>query len=227
MAMKIRAPAFFANIAYFGCKGVLSTMKIKTYYHPDIKNLDQCIYCFWHGRQILPITLMHKHGSKHHAALVSNSQDGQIIANWLQKFGHTVIRGSSSKKGISGMKQLLKVAQNGYSIGIAADGPRGPRYAVKPGTGFLAYKTGLPIIPLASCFSHAKKFTRSWDHFEVPMPFSKAVFYFGQPIYLKDKSQIDAFNEKLNHHLMCADEKAKLILNSRDVPEDVVTHLPS
>jgi len=64
------------------------------------------------------------------------------------------------------------------------DGPRGPRYVAKPGAAYVAWKTGNPVLPFS--ISVEKKWVmRSWDHFMVPKPFSRALVLIGAPIYVQ------------------------------------------
>jgi hypothetical protein len=55
---------------------------------------------------------------------------------------------------------------------ITPDGPRGPRHIFKRGAFIAARELSLPLYMLEiEC--HSKKVLRSWDKFEVPMPFSR------------------------------------------------------
>ena len=79
------------------------------------------------------------------------------------------------------MVKLLNAAKEGYSVGIAADGPRGPRYQAKSGLAFLAYKTGIEIVPLGVAFSSKWLFKKAWDKYQFPLPFCKFPFILENP----------------------------------------------
>jgi lysophospholipid acyltransferase (LPLAT)-like uncharacterized protein len=59
-----------------------------------------------------------------------------------------------------------------YSIVITPDGPRGPVYQIQEGIIHLAQLTGRPIIPISN-FTRWKIRLRSWDRFQIPLPFAR------------------------------------------------------
>ena len=59
-----------------------------------------------------------------------------------------VILGSSMKGGMQAFRKMIKCIQNGESIAITPDGPKGPKETVKEGIIKLAQITGIPIVPL-------------------------------------------------------------------------------
>ena len=67
---------------------------------------------------------------------------------------------------------------------VTCDGPKGPAREVKAGILYLAQKTGLPIIPIANALSRKLEFSRAWDRFQVPLPFSKAVVVHGRLVFV-------------------------------------------
>ena len=71
--------------------------------------------------------------------------------------------------------------ERGYDAAFTVDGPRGPRYEVKPGIITLAQVTGRALIP-ASYHLSAKITVKSWDRFQIPLPFATCTFHVGQPL---------------------------------------------
>jgi lysophospholipid acyltransferase (LPLAT)-like uncharacterized protein len=138
------------------------------------------IGAFWHGR-LLMMPLIHK--GKRLSFLVSPHRDGQVVGKALVRFGFDPILGSTHRNRFSSFKKLIKAQENGSDIGIAPDGPRGPRHRVQIGVIELARLTGRPVLPFT--FSASKrKILRTWDHFLLPYPFSRGVFICGEPIYV-------------------------------------------
>jgi lysophospholipid acyltransferase (LPLAT)-like uncharacterized protein len=133
---------------------------------------------FWHGR-LLMMPLIYK--GKKLSVLVSPHRDGQVVGKALTRFGFHAILGSTTRKGFSGFKQMVKAHQNGSDIALAPDGPRGPRYRVQIGVIEMAKLLGRPVIPLSFSASRRKIF-KTWDHFLLPCPFSKGVFIWVEPI---------------------------------------------
>lgn len=145
------------------------------------------IFCFWHNRLLLCIEahrfyVRHNPGSKM-AALVSASRDGAFLAGILEQFNILPVRGSSSRRGPQALLELTNSAQRGYSLTITPDGPRGPCYVVQEGVISLAQLTGLPIVPF-SYHTRPKLRLRSWDRFQVPLPFALCRMNIGRPIHI-------------------------------------------
>lgn len=140
------------------------------------------IVAFWHGRMfLLPFAL--KNYAHKVAILISRHRDGELIAGIVEKMGFKTVRGSTGKGkgGERAFKEMLRLIEEGYTVAITPDGPRGPREVVKPGIAKLAMKTGAPVYPLT--FSADWKFNlNSWDRFLIPYPFSKCRVVLGEPI---------------------------------------------
>lgn len=139
------------------------------------KDISQAIYCIWHNRLALCMKLYFAFG-KHRsesgmAGLVSASKDGAFLAAILQDFGIRPVRGSSSRRGPQALLELKTWAERGYDLAITPDGPRGPRYVVQDGAMSLAQITSLPAVPV-SYFLKWKIQIKSWDGFQIPLPFS-------------------------------------------------------
>ena len=136
------------------------------------------IYAVWHDRIFLGTYFLKGQGI---VFLTSRSFDGEYIARFLQRFGFGVIRGSSTRGGTRALVEMIRGMKNGLSMGFTVDGPKGPRYQVKPGVAALARKTGCPILPFV--ITPKSYFTlNSWDRLQIPRPFSRALVQFGRPI---------------------------------------------
>jgi lysophospholipid acyltransferase (LPLAT)-like uncharacterized protein len=113
-----------------------------------------------------------KHRSKAGlAGLISASRDGAFLAAILQRFGVRPVRGSSSRRGPQALLELTTWAERGYDLAITPDGPRGPCYVVQDGAMSLAQITSLPIVPVSYSLKW-KIQVKSWDRFQIPLPFS-------------------------------------------------------
>jgi lysophospholipid acyltransferase (LPLAT)-like uncharacterized protein len=76
--------------------------------------------------------------------LISQHRDGELIARIAERLGYATGRGSSTRGGEEGARDMLRLAEEGRVLAITPDGPRGPAEKVKPGLVFLASRTGLP-----------------------------------------------------------------------------------
>jgi lysophospholipid acyltransferase (LPLAT)-like uncharacterized protein len=162
------------------------------------------IYCVWHNRLALCLIEYYDYAKKHNqtpgmAALVSASKDGGFLASILECFGVQPVRGSSSRRGPQALLELTSWAERGYDLAITPDGPRGPRYVVQEGVMALAQVTGLPIIP-ASYHLSWKVQAKSWDRFQIPLPFSCCEMAVGKPVRVPREAS-DAEREALRQQL--------------------------
>jgi len=138
------------------------------------------LYAHWHGDELLLVAISIR---KKMAIMASRSSDGELMKRVLTFLGFRVVRGSSSRGGAGGLKGLIDLMKTGnYHSSLAVDGPRGPIYQVKPGVLKLAQETGLPIIPTATWCSHKFIFKKSWNQCYLPMPFSKCIVWYGDPM---------------------------------------------
>ncbi len=110
------------------------------------------IIAFWHARQLMmPLTYR---GQEAHI-LISQHQDGEIIARIVERFGFRAVRGSSTRGGVEALRELIRLGRSGVDLVVTPDGPKGPREVAKMGVIQLARASGLPIVPLA--FACSKK----------------------------------------------------------------------
>lgn len=191
--MSVITPTFIGKFAHQASRLLLKSLRVQVCMHPDVSPTRQYVYGFWHGKQFAPIMFLPKWGPAKHVGLVSASRDGEMLSVWLQQLGYHVVRGSSSRKAISSMVKLIAAAKEGYSMGIAADGPRGPELKAKAGMSFLAHKANLQLVPIGVAYSNPWKF-KSWDKYQLPLPFTKAVLYFDAPLDVTDISDIESVN---------------------------------
>lgn len=141
------------------------------------KGPDQAIFVVWHNRQLLAVEIFKRFvrqqkPQRRLASIASASRDGAIAARVLELSGAHAARGSSSRRGARALVELISLARQGYDLAVTPDGPRGPRYEVKPGVIALGQHTGLPLVPI-SYFMSPKKVLPSWDGFQVPLPFGR------------------------------------------------------
>jgi len=141
---------------------------------------ERFIGAAWHNRLLLlPFAIRRFITQRQGAALISASRDGAWLANLVHRFGFSVVRGSSSRKGAAAMLQLADVIASGHDVVITPDGPRGPAYRPGGGIILLAQKTGARIVPLNLEFSACWRL-RSWDRFILPRPFTRVRFILGE-----------------------------------------------
>jgi lysophospholipid acyltransferase (LPLAT)-like uncharacterized protein len=170
-------------VGYFAIAVIGRTMRwhaVGTEYLEEVHGSGKrAILTFWHGR-IFPATYYFR--NRGIVVMTSMNLDGDAIAQCIQRFGYGVARGSSSRGGFRALAQLVRDIRSRKDAAITVDGPRGPRYIAKQGPVLLAFKTGAAII----CFHISMKRKlelRSWDGFQIPLPFSPAIVLLGPPIW--------------------------------------------
>lgn len=140
------------------------------------------LLAFWHGRMLYFLKLYAYLGARV-TILVSRSRDGELVTQLLSRFGLLTTRGSSSRDGARGLLTIVNKVRSGIHAGFTPDGPRGPRYQVQPGLVLVAKRTGAPILPM-TFGAQWKRVLASWDAFLLPLPFSRIVVVYGEPIYV-------------------------------------------
>jgi lysophospholipid acyltransferase (LPLAT)-like uncharacterized protein len=158
------------------------------------------IYCVWHNRLPLALATYDEYVRSQWpdsglAAMISASRDGGFLANIVERFGIQPVRGSTSRRGPQALLEATTWMERNFSIAITPDGPRGPVYQVQEGIIQLAKLTGRPIIPTSN-FTRWKICLKSWDRFQVPLPFARCELRHGQPIWVPREAS-DAECEQL------------------------------
>lgn len=144
------------------------------------------IFATWHNRLALSLVIYRRHvqrlqKERRLAALVSASRDGGLLARILELFNVQPVRGSSSRRGGQALLELTGWAERGFDLAVTPDGPRGPCYKVQDGTISAAAVTGSAIIPV-SYYLRSKIRLKSWDRFQIPLPFSRCEVVLGEPV---------------------------------------------
>lgn len=171
---------------------------------PDIEILERgepIVYAFWHGRQFLMFNYIHK--SK--AVVLASLSEGGEVQQWvLRSFGYSVARGSSTRKGASGLIQVIRHVKKGRSAAFAVDGPRGPVFKAKPGVIQVTSKSDAYLLPLSISYRKCKVLKNVWDCYHFPLPFTQVAVKFGKPRKLPKKlseKQIEQETDKLSRDL--------------------------
>ncbi len=137
------------------------------------------VFAFWHRAMLV---CAHRFRNKGIAILISPSFDGELIARTVAHLGFLPVRGSSSRSGASGLRNMAEAYNRGHRTAITADGPRGPNMVAKPGPVQLAALTGATWIGTYHAHPSRAWELNSWDRFMVPQPFATVTFAWPQHI---------------------------------------------
>lgn len=108
----------------------------------------------------------------HPVLLVSLSPDGDILVRTLGQDAYGFVRGSTGSGGGRALAGLRRCLEEGRSVGLAVDGPKGPFGRVQEGVLHLARLTGRSIQPLRIRATGACHL-RTWDRTLVPLPWGR------------------------------------------------------
>ncbi len=202
---------FLTNIVTTLCKS-LKTIIINDETIKKLENKNKnYILAFWHGTMLLPWYL---HGDPNFVALISKSNDGDLLAKILKNWNYNVVRGSSSSEGDIALAIMIDFVKNGYSVTITPDGPRGPAHKFKAGAVITAKKSELPLI-LAGVGFQKKKLLSNWDKFEVPYFFSKSKIVYSEPIFVESNL---SYKETSDIIINCENKLNELQREAQDFP---------
>ncbi len=137
------------------------------------------VLAFQHGTQFALLGWAPRRDT---AVLVSLSADGDLQAAALPRLGLVVRRGSSSRAGARGLLALIRTMRDGLDGAFAVDGPRGPRGVVKKGAVLAARRSGGILVPMGASARHALVLRRAWDHFLLPLPFTRVAIVLGDAL---------------------------------------------
>jgi len=194
-----------ASVVYGLGKLLMATWRCEaTYAAPLPDYTGPVIFCVWHNRLALSMTAYSRFAKKQWpspgmAAMISASKDGGLLASVLGKFRVQAVRGSSSRRGRQALLESTTWLERGFHVAITPDGPRGPRYQFQDGAMSLAQVTGAPLVPVAIRIQ-GKISLRSWDRFQIPLPFAKCDLRFDQPVFVP-RDIPDEDREKLRQKL--------------------------
>lgn len=163
------------KIIYIYLRLIFLTYRLEAKYNfqlqqPFNKNIG--VFYFWHQNIIAALFFFFKNKGIGHC-VVSPSNDGKIIGFIAEKLGFKVLYGSAYKKSIRIVRQTLDVLDTNKRLCIVGDGSRGPAFKLQRGVIYLSAKSNLPLIFIECKTSWAFTFHKSWDKFQLPLPFSK------------------------------------------------------
>jgi lysophospholipid acyltransferase (LPLAT)-like uncharacterized protein len=131
------------------------------------------VFAFWHRTLLV---CAHRFRNKGIAILISSSFDGELIARTVEYLGFHPMRGSSSRGGASGLRNMAQAYSEGHRTAFTADGPRGPNMVAKSGPVQLAELVNATWIGTYYALPNRRWELNSWDRFMIPKPFSTVTF---------------------------------------------------
>ncbi|PIU00575.1 MAG: hypothetical protein COT74_04290 [Bdellovibrionales bacterium CG10_big_fil_rev_8_21_14_0_10_45_34] len=179
-----------------------------------LKDNQKCIFAFWHGDELALVAYAKEYPL---SAIVSQSKDGELMAKVLKGFGIQVTRGSSHRNGARALVGIIRTTKVGRIPAIAVDGPKGPIHVPKPGVFEISRHGGALIFPCAARSSRSYVFHKSWNKAFLPLPFSKVVLVFGEPMEVsfdQDQSRSEELAKELTLRINACSQLASNLIDS-------------
>jgi lysophospholipid acyltransferase (LPLAT)-like uncharacterized protein len=137
-------------------------------------------------------------------AMVSLSDDGEMLVPALRISGVEPIRGSggeSRKGGFRALREMIVRLDPTHPAFLAVDGPKGPRGHVHEGVGLLAKKTGAVVLPVVVVPARRWIMTKAWDRLQFPHPFSSVEIFYGEHAIPEPGENLAAFADRVAKEL--------------------------
>jgi len=203
---RIRRQAWLAALLL---RGLRRTVRLRFHDDEEMRAWERegthFLLAFWHRHLLL---MRYAYRGPRMSALVSRSRDGELTAQVLDRLGVHSSRGSSSRGGAAGLRDLLRVARAGSDLAVTPDGPRGPLREVQPGVVKVAAASGLPIVPAAQAATR-RKLLSSWDRMPIPLPGSTVHFVFGPALRVPRDGTADEWAPRIESALNQVEARAE------------------
>ena len=177
----------------------------------------QFLFCFWHGIYIAIFPIL----EGYRASVITNrSKRGNIIAEISKNFGYQSIQ-IPDKPHHGALSLLEEALSRTKAVGIAVDGPLGPRHLVKNGVIRIASDIRFDLLPVSIYSQRKIVLKKRWDRMEIPLLFTKISLVFGKPIKVPPKlnpDQVQTWAVNLAEAMTRLDKKAEYMIRSDRKP---------
>lgn len=170
----------------------------------QLASTQKCILMLWHNRLAIVPFILSRYTSPNfqYAAVVSASRDGDILTRIVQSYKNGHIIQVPHLARYQALQAIIRHVKEQHAIVIITpDGPRGPRYEMKPGVALVALETQVHVVALNW---EAKQYweLKTWDRLRLPKPFTTIQVTFESPL-------------SLNHFSHTSLEEAKACLKKK------------
>lgn len=192
-------------LAHYVIRFYLSLMRITVVNEEDeeivlnhLESGQKMIAAIWHQRIFIVMGYARKFSRFSPSVMISQSRDGEMIADIYSRFHFRPVRGSSSRGGKEALSAMIAdLDRNSFAVQVL-DGPRGPRGIVKPGLIVMAQSSKAPIFPFYITVDRAWVLN-SWDRTLIPKPFSSILVRWGTPFYVPEHLDEVSFENTRKH----------------------------
>lgn len=181
------------------------------------------ILCFWHyAIPLSPCLWPSREAPQPMRALISRSNDGEFIAQTVERLGFGAVRGSSQKKtdtaknkhGEQAFREMVRLIQDGVCMSVTPDGPRGPALEMQRGVASLARLTKAPVLMVGLASSPNLRLN-SWDRTLIPLPFGRGAMVWADVAYASREDDIDDLTAAWTERMRALDRQALALASGK------------
>ena len=158
------------------------------------------IAVFWHEYLLAPLYLR---GRSNSAILTSQHRDAEWLSEAARHMGFMTIRGSTYRGGAQALLQFIR-DRGMRNLGIACDGPRGPRRRLTQGAIYLSSKLQIPLVAYGIGYDRPWRMP-TWDRFALPKPGARARLIMSPRIQIPtrlDRTQVEYYRNRVEGVLL-------------------------
>lgn len=210
--------AIIALVAPLG-RALIASLRIRlanSHHFTQLMDAGQpFIFVVWHSQLLLAVHTAAETGI---VTLASPTRDGQIGAEVARRLGIESVTGDSRYQSLAALRLLARHLREGRSLGLFPDGPAGPARHMKPGPLVLARLGGCPLVPAAGFAPWSLRLPSHWDHFILPLPFSRVEGVVGEPLWIpRDASpgDLEHLARELERRLQDLEQRAHDLTSRR------------
>ena len=135
---------------------------------------EPVIFVVWHQR-LMMAPYMFDNSLGPICSLTSAGRPGRMVGALLGRFGWENVSMSSHQRHVALSREVLRRMKQGISVGIAADGPRGPARVSSTVPLVWAKSSGKRVFAVSFSANRVVEFA-TWDRMWLPAPFSRGTF---------------------------------------------------
>lgn len=203
--------AIIALVAPLG-RALIASLRVKltdSHHFTQLMDAGQpCIFVVWHCQLLLAVKTTAEWGI---VTLASPTRDGQIGAEVARRLGIESVTGDSRYQSLAALRLLARHLREGRSLGLFPDGPAGPARRMKPGPLVLARLGGCPLVPAGGFAPWSLRLPSHWDHFILPLPFSRVIGVLGEPLWVPQDTSpgdLEILARELEMRLQALEQRA-------------------
>ena len=210
--------AIIALVAPLG-RALIASLRVKladSHHFTQLMDAGQpFIFVVWHSQLLLAVQTA---AEKDIVTLASPTRDGQIGAEVARRLGIESVTGDSRYQSLAALRLLARHLREGRSLGLFPDGPAGPARRMKPGPLVLARLGGCPLVPVAGIAPWSLRLPSHWDHFVLPLPFSRVDGMVGEPLWVPRDAgpgDLEQLARELEMRLQALEQRARDLTHRR------------